>query len=300
VPPEPIIRRGSASDAEACHSVLWASVTDFGARNGTPLAGTAEEWWKTGEPLHRFLAEHAAEWWVAEDRDTRELIGFARSIERGRLLELTEFFVLPTAQSRGVGRKLIERAFPIDRGDIRSIIATTDSRAMTRYYAAGTVARFPLLTVTGVPTQAGVDADLIARRVSVDADFEIVRDIEGRLLEYARNIEEIRWFLDDREGYLYLREREPVGYGFIGKDASGPIGTIAPEYLPEVLLHIENRAASLGAERLELQVPAPNEVATRHLLDRGFRIDAWINLLMSNRTFGQFDRFLGYSPPVFL
>jgi len=56
----------------------------------------------------------------------------------------------------------------------------------------------------------------------------------------------------------------------------------------------------VGAGQLEVQVPAPNEVATRHFLDRGFRIDPWINLLMSNRTFGRFDRFLGFSPPVFL
>ena len=36
-----------------------------------------------------------------------------------------------------------------------------------------------------------------------------------------------------------------------------------------------------------------------HLLGRGFRIDQWINLLMSNKPFGQFDRFIAFSP-VFL
>jgi hypothetical protein len=34
----------------------------------------------------------------------------------------------------------------------------------------------------------------------------------------------------------------------------------------------------------------------RHLLARGFQIDCWVNLLMSNRPFGQFDRFIAFSP----
>jgi hypothetical protein len=73
-----------------------------------------------------------------------------------------------------------------------------------------------------------------------------------------------------------------------------------PADLPQILLHVEGRAANLGSEHLDLQVPAPNEVATRHLLSRGFRLDPWLNLLMSNRPFGRFDRFVGFGPPVFL
>ena len=42
------------------------------------------------------------------------------------------------------------------------------------------------------------------------------------------------------------------------------------------------------------------ETAVRHLLGRGYRIDPWINVLMSDRPFGQFDRFIGFSPPFFL
>jgi hypothetical protein len=43
-----------------------------------------------------------------------------------------------------------------------------------------------------------------------------------------------------------------------------------------------------------------NEVAMRHLLGRGFKMDTFLTLLMSNRPFGQFDRFLGLSPPFVL
>jgi len=57
---------------------------------------------------------------------------------------------------------------------------------------------------------------------------------------------------------------------------------------------------ALGLEKIELQVPGPNETAARHLLSRGFRIDPWVNLLMANRPFGQFDRLLPFGPPLFL
>jgi len=34
----------------------------------------------------------------------------------------------------------------------------------------------------------------------------------------------------------------------------------------------------------------------RHLMTRGFRLDPWVNLLMTSRSFGQFDRFVAFSP----
>jgi hypothetical protein len=43
-----------------------------------------------------------------------------------------------------------------------------------------------------------------------------------------------------------------------------------------------------------------NEIAMRHLLDRRYRMDPFITLLLSSRPFGQFDRFIGFSPPFVL
>jgi GNAT superfamily N-acetyltransferase len=298
----PSIRRATPDDAESCHEVMWASVTDFGARHGTPLQGTSSEWWASGEPLQRFLAAHAAEWWVAEEPDAGTLVGYARSIERGGLFELTEFFVLPSRQSLGVGRALIERAFPVGRGDIRSIIATTDVRALTRYYGAGTVARFPILTLGGVPASGDIAGDVVPHQLAVESetDLRLLSELERSVLEYARGEAEIRWLLEDREGHLYLRDGKAIGFAFVGKGGGGPMGALDPADLPEILLHVEGRAYALGLERLELQLPAPNEVATRHLLSRGFRLDPWVNLLMSNRPFGRFDRLIPFGPPLFL
>lgn len=297
---KPSIRQATADDAESCHEVMWTSVTDLGARRGTPLAGSAAEWWAAGQSMQRFLVDRAAEWWVAEAGS--RIVGYGRSIERDGLFELTEFFVLPTSQSRGVGRALLERAFPSRPGQVRSIIATTDERALTRYYAAGTAPRFAILTLYGQPQRTRGQSALMARPISVDlaSQLDTVREIELATLESARGEAEFGWLLGDREGYLYTRADHPVGFAFVGERGTGPIAALEPSVLPDILLHVEERAANLGLQKIEFQLPSPNEVAARHLLSRGFRIDPWVNLLMSDRPFGQFDRVLGFGPPFFL
>lgn len=296
----PTLRRGTPDDARACHDLLWASATDLGRRRGSPLDGTADEWWATGESMNRFLAEHAAEWWVAEAEGAENPVGYARSIERGGLFELTELFVRPGLQSRGLGRLLLEHAFPVGRGEVRSIIATTDVRATARYYAADTVARFPYFTLAGTPRADAAHGELQADPIGADPDFAAVTGIEREVLEFPRGADELRWLAENREGTLFLRDGQPAGYAFVSKAGCGPIAAVDPDDLPAILAHVEASAASLGIERLEFEVPGINVVAMRHLLGRGFIIDPWVNLLMSNRPFGQLDRFIGFNPPVFL
>lgn len=266
------------------------------------MAGSVDDWWAAGASLQRFLAAHAAEWWVAEDADHGGIVGYARSIERGGLFELAEFFVSPASQSAGVGKALLEHAFPAGRGDIRSIIATTDVRALSRYYRADTAARFPMWTLSGVPLSTPSSADLIAEPIDVasDAHMNEVRALDVSVLEYPRQEAEIRWLLEGREGLLYRRNGDAVGFAFVGAGGVGPIAAFDAGDLPAMLLHVEARAVANGITWLDFQVPAPNEIATRHLLSRGFRLDPWVNLLMSNRPFGRFDRLLTFGPPVIL
>ena len=297
---EPRYRRATPEDAIACHELMWSSVTELGVRQGTPLEGTAEDWWRSSEPLSRLLAEEAAEWWVAELPSSSQLVGFARSVERDGLFELTEFFVRPNQQSRGIGKALLERAFPAGRGRVRSIIATSDVRAQARYYAAGTVARFPLFTMGGAPAASSPVGDLMAEPIEGGRAIQAQRRIERRVLGHRRSESEIGWLLVRRRGHLYLRDGQYIGFSFLGPDGTGPMAALNSADLPAILAHVEDVARSIGLERLELQVPGPNEVGIRHLLARGFHIDKWINLLMSDRPFGHFDRFIPFSPPLFL
>ena len=120
------------------------------------------------------------------------------------------------------------------------------------------------------------------------------------MLEFDRG-NEFEWLLENREGFLYRRGGEIVGSAFLGpRGAIGPIAATHPDHLPSILDHIERRAAEREIEEVALEVPMVNEVAMRHLLSRHFKMDTFLTFLMSNRPFGQFDRFMGFSPPFVL
>jgi len=301
---EPRLRPATAADSEACFRLFWHSISDLAERQGTPWEGTADDRWPHFTALYALLADIAAEWWVAEDAGDGRLVGYARSIERGAdrgLFELSELFVRPGYQSGGVGRALLERAFPVGRGEVRAIVATGDVRAMARYHRADTSIQFPILGLGGAPSATATGAThLEAQPITDTAELEDVADIERAILGYERGRHELRWLLERREAYRFRHAGRTVAFAFIGLDGVGPIAALEPEDLPEVLAHVEARAAAIGRQELGFEVPAPNVTAIRHLLGRGYRLDPFVTYLMANRPFGRFDRYLGFTPPFVL
>ena len=297
--PELTYRRATPTDSRACYDVFLPAIRELTARQGSPWEPDAEELWPRLQPMYDHLARHAAEWWVAELPDGR-LAGYARSIERGGLFELSEFFVHPERQSAGVGKRLLELAFPLGRGDVRAIIATTDVRALRRYHAAGTFARFPICALEGPPrADADVDPDLELVRAT-EQHIPALRRVEAEVLEFERGDADFAWLLDDREGWLYRRDGRDIGFAFVGERGLGPIAALEPADQVAILSHVETRAAALGRKEIGFEVPMINEVAMTHLLGRGYRLDTFFTFFLSSRPFGRFDRFIGFAPPFVL
>jgi GNAT superfamily N-acetyltransferase len=295
------IRPGTADDSRAAFDVFIAAVTDLAARLGNSWDPEPDMWPRV-EPLFDMLATHATEWWVAPDTDGG-LLGYARSIERGGLFELSEFFVRPGHQSAGIGRALLQRAFPAGRGEVRAIIATIDPRAQSSYYRAGTAARFPISGLTGKPGHASgsgpLDAGLEVVAATPD-DIQQLLELERDVIEFDRG-PEMRWLIDEREGYLYRRAGRVIGSAFLAaRGGIGPVVASNADDMPGILDHLERRAAELEIAEVSVDVPGPNEAAVRHLLGRGLRFDSFVTLLMSSRPFGRFDRFIGFAPPFVL
>jgi GNAT superfamily N-acetyltransferase len=291
------IRRATIDDVRPTFDVSMAAMTDLFARQGDPSGLDPEAFWPQLEPLLIHLAGTAAEWWIAVDEADGSTIGYARSIERGGLFELTEVFVRPDRQSAGLGRRLNDRAFPAGRGDVRVIIATTDVRALARYYAAGTVVRFPTAELGGAP-RPGDPGELEAVPVTLDDVAELAA-IEGAVVGYPRDAD-YPWLIEHREGHLYRRAGRAIGFVFVSRHGSGPVAALEPGDQVPILRHAEGRAHALGMEEVSFEVPMPNEIAMRHLLGRGFKIEPRLTLLMSNVPFGKFDRFLPFGPSAFL
>ena len=298
---EPItLRRGTLDDGFATYRVLREAVNDLALRIGAdPIPDDAESNYERIEPLFRHLAETAAEFWVAQD-GSDGVVAYARSIEHGPFFELTEFFVLPEHQSAGLGRHLFERAFPPDRGELRVIVATPDVRALSRYLKAGMTARTPIISLIGpVSASSGGDASW-GKPVSVEGSALVeIAELDRRIAGFDRE-SVLPWLAESREALIFRRGDRPVGYAFVGVRGVGPIGAADPADLPPILDEVLHRAPAAGLESVSFEVPMTNGVALRHLLGRGLTIDPFLTLLLSNREFGQMDRYIAHSPPIFL
>lgn len=298
------IRQGTLDDNEACSAILVDAINDLGRRNGSFVDGFAIDavaQWPRWRSMFDHVARTAAEFWVAEGADGMP-IGYARSIDRDGLFELTEFFVRPGVQSRGVGRQLLERAFPLGRGDPRLIIATTDIRALSRYMRAGVVPRFPVATFSGQSREVALVDGLDVEPLDLDRDTDAVNAIDDVVLGHRREPDH-RWFAIEREGHRYLRDGRMVGYGYVarpGRAGNGPFAVLEASDLPAVMSHAERRRHELGADETEFEVALHNRTAVDHLLGRGYRMDAFMTLVCSSEPFGRFDRYLFCAPALIL
>lgn len=299
---EPILRRGTPDDTRAAFDLCVTAIADLFARQGAEWEVDLDTFFAKMKPYLDHLAVHAAEWWVAEDPSDGSLLGYARSVERGGLFELSELFVRPGRQSSGLGRRLIDLAYAPGRGEVRLIIATSDVRALARYYAAGTAVRFPIAEMTAPPnaSSAGtLDARMLqAVRASLD-DVPKLAEIETAVVGYPRDAD-YPWLIEHREGWLYRRDGLAVAFAFLSDGGTGPIAALEPADQEAILLHVEGRAHDLGVTSLSFDVPMVNEIAMRHLLGRGFKIDPPLVLLMSSVPFGKFDRFIAFAPGIVL
>jgi GNAT superfamily N-acetyltransferase len=297
-------RRATLADSRLAFDIFYESLNDFGRRinvmaitdGDDPLV--LDNLWPNRQPLFDHLAETAENFWVAEDAETREALGYARTIMRDGCRELTEFFIRPGHQSGGVGRELLTRAFPRDGAYHRVIIATIDARAQALYLKSGVYPRFPIYYFARRPEPVSVPTDLTIEPITETPEIvQTLRQLDVTLFGHRRDID-LAWLLNTRTGFLYRRAGEPVGYGFTGEQR-GPFALLDANDFPAVLAHAETHAHSLGLTDFGFEVPLINEVAVQYLLGRGYQMDAFFAVFMSDKPFGKFENYIVTSPPFF-
>jgi hypothetical protein len=297
------LRPGTIDDSYDVFTLFEETLADLsrrlGVREQTSWQDPAalERMWQERRSLYEHLARTAAHFWVVE-REGR-LVGFARSILRDGFLELTEFFIHPGEQSAGLGRELLARTFPVEGVRRRIIIASLDSRAQARYLKAGVYPTFPIYYFSRSPQAVTVTTDLsIEPMATTPHTLEILGMLDQALLDHRREADH-QWLLSDRQGYLYYRGDQPVGYGYTGL-RNGPFALLNASDFPAVLAHAERTAAGVGRDHFGLEVPMVNRTTVNYLLGRGFQIDSFVALMMSDAPFGKFDQYIVTSPPFFL
>lgn len=297
-------RKATPADNPTTFNIFQQSLEDFGRRAGVmAITGgwdpeKVKKLWDRRRLYWEHLTNTSDEYWLAEN-GRAEAIGYARSIVRGEHRELTDFFVLPGSQSAGVGKELIQRAFPQDTPH-RSVIATPDARALARYLKAGVYPFLSELYFERKPEPVWVETDLtIAALNDLNAVIPALGDIDQAVLGYRRAVDH-QFLYQDRTLFLYRRAGRSVGYGYIEKDYYGPFALLDNRDFPAVLAHAESQAHSLGASRVGFETPTLNTEAIYYLMKRGYRIEGFMGSIMSNKPFGNFANYILTSPPYFL
>ncbi len=296
------LRPGNKADSYAVFEIFEETLADLSRRLGstspTSWADPAAlaQTWEQRRPLYEHLANTAEQFWLA-DQPGRP-IGFARSILRDDVRQLTELFVSPSVQSTGAGRELMARAFPKEGAAHRSIMATTDIRAQALYLKAGVYPRFPIYYFGRKPEPVTVETDLKFQTMTPSPEtLNALGVLDRAAVGFRRDVDH-RWFMSQRQGYLYVRDERPVGYGYVGQN-SGPFALAEARDFPAVLAHAESEAAERGLP-FGLEVPTVNQAAVTYLLSRDFRLDSFVGILMNDQPRGRFENYILCSPPFFL
>ncbi len=298
-----IFRQGMVEDSYGVYLVFRTSITDLSRRQGLELpsdvsdAVPVQEMWKRRQPFFEHLARTAYEFWVAEEDG--HMVGYARSVLRDEVLELTEFFVSPEAQSAGVGGELLRRVFPPGVGKHRVIVATTDVRAQVRYLKSGVTPYFPEMYWSREPQNVTVESDLeFVRAANTPETVAQLAEIDRAILGHTRDVDHA-FLLSNAEGYLYRRNGNVVGYGYL-RGGCGPIALLEPTDFDAVLAHAERRAFERGESEVGFDIPMVNRAAIDYFLAHGYKLDSFIALLMSDAPFGKLENYVLTSPPFIL
>lgn len=294
-------RKGTLEDSFAVFQVFLKSIMDYSERmNVDGITGGSDpekldSLWESRQPLFEFLANDASQFWVAENEN--KIVGYARAIEHDNVQELTEFFVSPNQQSLGVGSGLLSRAFAESGAEYRTIIATFDQRALYRYMKMGLRERFVLKYFSRKAEKVTLQTDLQFEALNLDIHLPFINRIDKELLAHKRDSIH-KWIASRRNGFVYKRKNDIVGYGYIGAP-HGPFALLDENDFPAALAHAESFVAETGGD-FGAPTPLINNKAIEYFIERKYEIDSFSAILMSNKPFGKFENYLSFAPEFFL
>jgi GNAT superfamily N-acetyltransferase len=262
------LRRATPADLPAINAIYYEEET-----RGEPSPPASR-------PLGYFAHVQATgELHVAERDNT--VIGFAGRIVRGSVAFLTDLFVRPDEQSRGVGSLLLRTALP-DDGSWRCTSASSDPRALALYARAGLRPLRPTCALRAVTVEL---RPLMASDVTLDeadpADPALAR-WDAEIAGFARPQEHAYWYTTCRALPMWLRRGDAtLGYAFVQRYSDGavwhpdawtlgPLGVSNPTDALSCLLATVAWART-RAPMLRLFLPGPHP-ALAPLLAAGFHI----------------------------
>ena len=163
----------------------------------------------------------------------------------------------------------------------------------------GVYPQFPLYYFWRQPRAVSLVSDLaIYPLVIAPETLDILNTIDKAVIGFQRP-QDHQWLATDRQGWLYHRGGQPVGYGYTGR-LNGPFALLEAQDYPAVLAHAEWTAAAAHLDHFGVEIPMINRTAVAYLLDQGFQMDGFVALFMWDKPLGNLANYICTSPPFFL
>lgn len=307
------------SELSDCALVWYSAVDEYMARLNRPLPSPyldpilkLLDHLLTTDPERFLIAVRPKAAGPNQDRD--EVIGFGIAVQREHVWFLSQLYVLPGEQGKGIGRALLTQILPstpdtkVDPDgspapDTRPgvLAMCTDSAqpvSNALYSGYGIVPRLPVFNLVGTPKPSalgrlpvGVEAipfepgDPSASAAAIDA-------IDREILGYAHPIDHAFLHAGGRSGFVYKTDAgEVLGYGYSSEAGRfGPIALLDDTLTAPVIGHLMHNIRPRGATTA--WVPGANDRAMVALLRAGLRIEGFPALMCWTRPYGQFERYM--------
>jgi hypothetical protein len=230
------------------------------------------------------------------------VIAFASTILRGNTHFLSMFWALPSLQSKGVGRRLLTRAFERPKppaSAVRCVYASLDSRALSLYLKFGMLPRGMFFVLKGPPKRSprperAVELVPIGEVGETSREMLAVAARFDRTFRAARRDRDIRFVmsLPGARFFLARARRSTLGYAVVTeKGRVGPAGVTDPRYSAGLAWAILEKAREIGAANIAMVVPGINAGALEVFFEAGLRIE-FLGAWMSSKPVGNFESYL--------
>ncbi len=291
-------RLATVEDLEPAMRIVQDAYNDLRVRHG--LAANISQ----SLPLFQTisLGEPSSSLWVAEAEGI--LQGFAFSWMRQRFWFLSQLFVRPGAQAKGIGQAMLTRTLrhAAESGAAnRALITMAYNTASTGLYIQnGLYPREPLLRLVG-------SASVVMARIGTPALEARPIEPEPRICDWLSHIdEEVLGFRRESHHAFQLRVAaralrieqagQPVGYAYVSAAGHiGPLAVLPGTDLGQAIRAVLRSALELKSPQLSMVVPGRADRTQDAAFGLGFRIDEPF-VLLSARPFGDWSHYLPSNP----
>ncbi len=290
----PELREATAADIPAMLAVFFEADEHLRASDGRPPRP------RQPESLRPYFEHHLrtdpATSWVADDHG--RIIAFGMVMVRDHSGFLSELFVIPRRQGRGLGRTVLERCLGGAAISRLATCADAGQPGSTALYASrGLAPRTPIYILGGPMDVARLPEpgrDIVVRPLLIDE----IAAADASVLGYTRPQDHALWQGLGREGWTFWKPSgELLGYGYMHPGGRlGPVLALDPARLLSFAGYLARSVATPGSYRCF--VPGPAAATLKALLDAGLLIDGSPSIYMADHAGHDFARYLPMSPSL--